>query len=190
MKTTQKPFYKQRISLLLGILLLLVLIANWEGGNTPIPGLTGPDTAQSAPNYYLTEVTTRQFTQEGLLDYEMRATRVAHLPPNEVTQIDNPLLTYFSDTGAWHAQAKKGLLALGGDQVSLENNVLLYENERELKIKTEFLMLRPSDQIAMTGAVVEISSPEGETTGVGMHVNLDDGYIKLLSKVRGTYTRL
>ena len=167
----------------------MTLVINWEGGKTPIPGLSGPESAAVAPNFYLTGVTTRQFADDGRLDYEMRADRVEHLPPNDVTQLSFPRLVYFSDSSRWHAQAHKGLLVLGGEQVSLETDVLMSEYERSLEIKTEFLILRPADQLAMTGAAVKIKSPEGQTSGVGMHAKLDDGYIKLLSQVKGSYAR-
>ncbi len=188
-----KQLYKQRISVLLGILLLLLYLASLESGRKPLPGLTSPESKEAFPIFYLDNVTARQFSSQGTLSYQLQAPRIEYRPrskqqPNfDVTNLSKPEFLYFDSPQPWRASAQKGVLALDGRVLVLENDVVLSSDGHNLQIKTDFLVLRPDVNIAMTRKKVEIFSKEGHTTAVGLRANLDVGLINLLSQVRGTY---
>ena len=64
-------FDKQRLNILLGILILLIFLASWEAVRSAFPGFIADDhittPAKQLPDLYLSGVTTHQYSKTGNL---------------------------------------------------------------------------------------------------------------------------
>lgn len=185
-----KKLAKQRFNLLIVIALLLLFIATWESGQTPIPGLSSDEEELEIPDSYIDGASSQHFDETGKLIYKLDAVRAEHLPDSDLTQLINPHLSYHKTAPPWYASAKRGSILPDGETINLSDNVVLHREEGATQLHTSYLTLQANAKIAETDRAVRLQSIDGETNAVGMQVFLETDRFKLHSDVVGRYEQI
>jgi lipopolysaccharide export system protein LptC len=183
---------KLRRFLILGVLAALVAAAGYWNIN-PETFLEKKVAAVDAGaiDYYAINAHSRQFLEDGKLQYDMTSDKVEHLQVSDVTLLTMPdLQMYRGAEYPWHVQSLKGEVSPGGTQVELIDSVRIArtdEKNRTTIITSSRMTVFPQKQYAETQQAVRIDGFGGVSTGVGMKAYLKENRMNLLSKVRGLY---
>ena len=172
------------------MLLTLALSAWWLLTDRRAPDTvaeTLPDALLGEPDLYLEGARIRQFTETGVLDYELRSRRLRHFQGNAITRVDAPeLVMHPGQPGQppWLGRADKGFInSIGAaglldaaepdtaapqdeERVFLNSNVVLeqrFEDGRFTRLRTEHLYLYPEREFVQTEHSVTIDTEVGRT---------------------------
>lgn len=140
-----------RLSVYLPIILmgLLALATYWLARNTPA---FSPPTPERAPthdaDYFLRNFSVKSFDVRGRLRSELQGIEGRHYPDSDTTEVDQPRVRAYSETGALIvATAKRGISNSDGSQVQLVGNAVVTRDaktpdgqpEPRMEIRGEFL---------------------------------------------------
>lgn len=184
---------------------------------------------QTFPYAVAEHAATRHFGSNGLVDYAFTATKLEHYrveskneedAAEEYTLIEQPHFTLYEHAEEtplteveepWHIQASKGKLVRTGDNITLWNNVRIWQlmpidtknaNNREQKtldrshsaldlatseLTTSFLAIDAIKKVAHTDEPVKITSHYGVINAVGMTADFRNRKIQLHKRVRATH---
>ena len=67
------------------------------------------------------------------------------------------------------------------------SHMFSFDNDTKNELRTDKLILFPEERTAETDKKVTITTPKGNTVGVGMHADLNKELFKLLSRVKGVH---
>lgn len=130
----------------------------------------------------------------GLRESVIEAPRLAQLPNNLGTRIEQPALDWYQPDGQtrkWRLQAEQGWVSADQQLVRLEGEVTMVRTadsgEPPMTITTRDVLVRPSERYAETAAPMRAVTPQGEFRAVGVRAWLDQERLELLSEVRGTH---
>lgn len=185
------------LSIILVAGLVALALALWDTDpSSLIPSAFDAQT-EHFPYAKLQDARTQHFDQSGQLSYEFFAREMLHYRKNaNLTQEDDfttmaqPELTLYTEGQPWRVLAKNGRITEFGAKLTLSGEVTIWQtqdNGDTTKLMTERLVLYPQSKRIDTEQAVEIRSPLGTMTAVGMEVNLETRNIKLLEQVRGRY---
>lgn len=177
------------------LLLLLILAA----GSAWLAWLQ-PDTqdaqrardGQALPDYYLTTVTLRNYTPDGVLQRVLKAERLEHIP-NVGTQLKQPRLTLENQVGSpWQVTATEGRLNADGSILHLPGEVLISRLatplNRPISLQTRDLRYRRAEGYIETDEAVTVTSERDRIEAVGLKAWLQTpGRLQFLSRVRAHY---
>jgi lipopolysaccharide export system protein LptC len=142
---------------------------------------------------YMLNITKLDFSENGTKAFLIKATEARHFRRSNRLELDQPKLVSYSPQNSdkpWHMNAEKGTILKGGKRATFNGNVYAWqnlENSKKNELRTEKLILFPDKHIAETDVKVTITTPRGETVGVGMWADLNNELFKLLSKVKGIH---
>ncbi|PCJ91093.1 MAG: LPS export ABC transporter periplasmic protein LptC [Porticoccaceae bacterium] len=142
---------------------------------------------------YMLNISKLDFGKDGSQAFFVEATEARHFRRSNRLELDQPKLVSYSSqnlTKPWHMTAETGTILKGGQRAIFKGSVYAWqnlENGKKNELRTEKLILFPNKHIAETDVKVTITTPRGETVGVGMWANLDNELFKLLSKVKGIH---
>jgi lipopolysaccharide export system protein LptC len=150
---TQRGFGRawDRITVYLPIILMgvLALATYWLARNTPVfapPVQQRPLTHDA--DYFLKNFSVKSFDTRGRLKSELRGTEAHHYPDTDTTEVEQPRVRAFSQSGATIvASAKRGISNSDGSQVQLigdavvtrDNKLPNGQPEPTMQIRGEFL---------------------------------------------------
>ena len=124
----------------------------------------------------------------------IEAPRLAQLPNNLGTRIEQPVLDWYQPDGQtreWRLEAEQGWVAADQQSVRLEGEVTMVRaadsGKPPMTITTRDVLVRPDEHYAETAAPTRVVTPDGEFRAVGVHAWLDQERLELLSEVRGVY---
>lgn len=130
----------------------------------------------------------------GLRESIIEAPRLAQLPNNLGTRIEQPVLDWYQPDGQtreWRLQAEQGWVAADQQSVRLEGEVKMVRTadsgKPPMAITTRDVWVRPDERYAETAAPTRAVTPHGEFRAVGVRAWLDQERLELLSEVRGVY---
>lgn len=130
----------------------------------------------------------------GLRESIIEAPRLAQLPNNLGTRIEQPVLDWYQPDGQtreWRLQAEQGWVAADQQSVRLEGEVKMVRTadsgKPPMTITTRDVWVRPEEHYAETAAPTRAVTPHGEFRAVGVRAWLDQERLELLSEVRGVY---
>ena len=130
----------------------------------------------------------------GLRESVIEAPRLAQLPNNLGTRIEQPVLDWYQPDGQtreWRLQAEQGWVAADQQSVRLEGEVKMVRTadsgKPPMTITTRDVLVRPDERYAETAAPTRAVTPRGEFRAVGVRAWLDQERLELLSEVRGTH---
>jgi lipopolysaccharide export system protein LptC len=130
----------------------------------------------------------------GLRESIIEAPRLAQLPNNLGTRIEQPVLDWYQPDGQtreWRLQAEQGWVAADQQSVRLEGEVKMVRTadsgKPPMTITTRDVLVRPDERYAETAAPTRAVTPHGEFRAVGVRAWLDQERLELLSEVRGVY---
>ncbi|UFH50173.1 LPS export ABC transporter periplasmic protein LptC [Pseudomonas sp. KNUC1026] len=146
---------------------------------------------ESVVDYYAINTHTKQFMDDGSLQYDLTADKVEHHQVSEISYVTLPEMQIYRGTPyPWHVRSERAEVNPDGTQVELIDNVKLNRTDQKSRttvINTSRATVYPRRQYAETDQDVRIDGANGVTTAKGMKAYLKDSKVDLLSNVRGQY---
>lgn len=182
---------RSRTRTLLAALLLAPLCWYWIAGTDTAQVEESTASVTSGVDYFLKDVSTREFNAKGELSNQLTADRVDHYPARQGAQLLNPMVT-FAPTSEKPSvlQSKTGFVFDDNDRIDLADQVVLTHNPNTAQasqLRTSELTFFRKDGIAKTDAAVELSQQNHVKTATGMITNFNTHTSELLSNVKGTF---
>ena len=126
----------------------------------------------------------------GKISWILDGERLEKFPNSERSEVNSPSMKILGgNDGYWIVTANNAL-----DPDSLFKSVYLYGNVQfikydglgsiEMDITTESAVIYPGEEKVETDKFGVIKTPDSKTSGVGIIANIDDGYVKILSKAK------
>lgn len=141
---------------------------------------------------YMRDTTTMKYSPQGFAAYRLEAESSLYFSREDRFEFTAPELTAVRDGGdrsPWHLTALTANTSKGGEQVILDGEVHAWQQVKSGRneMTTTRLTFNPQRNLAQTDAKVELRTPSGQTTGVGLKADFEAGIYQLLSQVRGTH---
>ena len=166
--------------------LLMYLLSYSETGSPPI--IVEQPTQNKRPDYYLVNTQSTHFDQQGLLDIAIDSEFVEHNPDNNSADVKEPLFMLYRDGAlSWTVSSQSGVIYKGGNQVDLQQRVVITSSDGATVLKTPQLIIFPNKKLAKTDKPVTLQNPNGFTRSIGLNADLQHKKIDLLNQVRGQY---
>lgn len=149
--------------------------------------------ANTSPDSFMENFTTRSFDAQGKLQYEFQAALMQHFPHDKHREFTAPQFTaYRPHNQRWILSAEQGRSSHHIKQILLQGRVVMRrysasDGPAELEIHTHDLTVIPDDSYAETSQPVVFMRTEGTIHAVGLQADFRAGKITLLSQVRGRY---
>lgn len=185
------------LSIILVAGLVALALALWDTDPSSLIPKAFDTQTEHFPYAKLQDARTQHFDQSGQLSYEFFSREMLHYRKNanltqedDFTTMTQPELTLYTEGQPWRVLAKNGRITEFGAKLTLSGEVTIWQtqdNGDTTKLITERLVLYPQSKRIDTEQAVEIRSPLGTMTAIGMEVNLETRNIKLLEQVRGHY---
>ena len=167
---------------------LLVFILN-DFSNTSLPLLEQRTEADTSPDFFLIDTTTRQYDEQGLLSHTMQSDSVYHRPEDNTALIRQPFFTLYEQGQAtWTIKANSGIVHSDGNRIDLEQRVVIASHDEKNTMKTPAMTVLTDDQLALTDKPVTLLGANGFTRSIGLKADLKNQEVHLLKQVRGQYS--
>lgn len=177
----------KRVHATLALITVIICMRIWERSDEGALNVNDVAKEEIADNYS-TDITARQFDDEGELQYHLHADRAAHYLYTDTALIERPVLLSYAEDGAiWRANSAHGKVRPGGDIVDLWDNVVISRSGDSARITTDEITFDTLKDEADTTAAVTITTPSSQFQGNGMHADINTETVNLLQDVRGTY---
>lgn len=177
----------------LGLLILVSVAA----ASVWLQRSTGPEAqykvdADKSPDYYLEEFIAKTMDAEGRLSQQLEAKSMAHFEGENAAELVAPYYTrYRPDGHIWTIKSETATAYHDQDLLLLQGGVAIRRQplaeDGPVDINTRDLKVYQAIEVAETSEAVEIRDARGVTWGEGMKADMKEGYVQLLSKVRGEY---
>jgi lipopolysaccharide export system protein LptC len=134
-----------------------------------------------------------EMNEQGVPWYKLYADRMDHYSDDNSTEMDKPVLTYYSPKKPpWVIRSETGLLTDGNEQLFLNGKVFISRDRapgvRLVKLNTTNVRVRPKENYAETDEWAELIMPPDKVSGTGAKLYFADQiHLELLSNVRGEY---
>ncbi len=159
---------------------------------------------KSPPDFYIKTISAHTFNDNGKLNHTLTAKNSFHYKRAAKTELQKPSMLIVRDDGSlWYSEANQGEAIKNGKTILLNGNVKLQQftnsdhynthqtqsqnNLPTTEITTSQLTLTPKSKVASTKKAVTIRTPDNKVESVGLHANLTQQQIELLSRVRGEH---
>jgi lipopolysaccharide export system protein LptC len=185
------PRYLVRGGLVLLSIAIALAVGYWNiRPTTFVPPVQLADPLQ--PDFFMINGRITMLGQDGTPIYHLVSERATHLVGDDSTRLEQPNLTYFREGEAepWTVTAVYGRVTEGGDQVMLQEDVVLQQRlpgQLPRRLTTSAMTIFPPKDYAETDQHVRIEAARHVTTATGMQVYFNDGRLILLSNVRGQH---
>jgi lipopolysaccharide export system protein LptC len=187
-----------RLTIYLPVILmgLLALGTYWLARNTPtfsVPGLQR--TATHEPDYFLRNFSVKSFDAAGRLKTEIHGAEARHFPDTDTTEIDNPRIRSYNQTGALTvATAKRALSNGDGTEVQLMGDAVVTRTtfdaagkpQEPMEIRGEFLHAFMESEQVRSNKPVKLIRGKDVFEGDSMEYDNLDRVLQLTGRVRGT----
>ncbi|MFE8072109.1 LPS export ABC transporter periplasmic protein LptC [Marinobacteraceae bacterium S3BR75-40.1] len=176
----------------IALLTAVLLVMLWRSDESP----TTPDDAAlrgpREPDAFIIKGTYRSYDDKGRLSSRFFSERAEQFDDSDAALMIKPGGAIFeAKTGyPWIASGDKGRYDMDGEKLTLEGDVELVREHKELRssrLLTERLTLDNHKRIVHTDAPVRIEDFRGVTTAVGMRAWIDKHVLELKENVEGTY---
>ncbi len=180
-------------TLLLVLLTLLAAAALWYWReDSPLLTTSAEPEDANSPDAFVVAGRYRTFDANGQLASVLTSARAVHYPRDNTGHLDAPRVDLILEGGRpWQINAQKGVLSLDTDVVQLRDNVriqtLATDDQPPLTLTTEALTMNNRTGFITTDQPVNIESPQGQTTAVGLDAYVNEKRMVLKSQVRSTY---
>jgi lipopolysaccharide export system protein LptC len=201
MKSLIQRFYRFHQQLpapwLLAVLLLIGYLA-FSLRSADAPVVISADSS-SYPQFYIKNVETREFDENGQLSFALKSPLVTHYQVNsdaaseaDYTLFNLPSVLFQREAGdaPWETTAALGRSEDDNAQLLLSGNVMIKqfsETQGLLTITTDELRIRTREQFAHTDKAVKMTSPKGQMEAIGMDADLANSQLQLRSQVKAFY---
>jgi lipopolysaccharide export system protein LptC len=177
-------------ALLIVLLVMAVASAWWWSRDIDEPDARF--TSGEVPDYSMADFQLTELNPAGRPSHTLAAETLYHYPERAESILAAPVLHFFeADRPAWEISARHGTVSDIERSVRLEGEVHVRYSAadpgRDFEIRTEELYVWPDDRRAETEAAVRIIQQSGITDSIGMQADLEQRWMRLLSRVRGHY---
>ena len=184
-------FSRSKTRITLAILLLVPVFLYWiVNSDTSVNDAPKPVIVNGV-DYFMKEVSTKEFTTQGELLRTLSADTLHHFPQEKVAKLEQPRINLFSkNTLSLQVESQSGISFDDADQLDLVEQVIVTHNPLSTdasELKTSTLSLHQAQGIAKTSAPVVITKQAHITTATGMIINYKTNTSELLSDVKGTF---
>ena len=174
---------------LAGLILLTFLLVYSETGSPPT--LSPDQQVDNNPDYYLRNVNSRQFDEQGALDFTVVTQSIEHNPKDNSAKLKEPFFSLYRDGKLeWTITSQSGTVYEAGEKVDLQQRVIIASSDQQTTLKTPQLVIFPDKKLVKTNKPVTLLNPNGFTRAVGLRADLHTKTIELLDQVRGQYERI
>jgi len=186
---------KSTIIFPLVLLIMLALLTFWinQTVQKPAPKLDG--SSRHDADYIVSNFVTTQTDIVGNLRYKLAAVEMKHYPDDDSTLLQQPRYTQFA-VGKPYTQVEgmRGEMSNDGELVEIFDNVKVtreaFEEKGEMTLETNYLNVRPNDEIVQTpNDVIIRQAPKTVIYATGMLYEKKQRTVTLLNKVRAHYEK-
>ena len=155
----------------------------------------------------------QHYDKDGRVNYSFYAKEVVHLSHSDnqstqhngsYTRLSEPVIAFYQPTENWQVTAATGRVDEANQDIFLSGNVELQriadgqrlasdasqsENagERNARMTTETLLIKPQSKLAQTDSPVTITDGSSSLSAVGMTLDIEQQKLKLHAQVRGIH---
>lgn len=177
---------------LLGFIAMVTFWINYSV-QPELPKIDG--SSRHDPDYIMSNFETIQTDINGDLRYKLEAAEMRHYPDDDTTELVQPDYMQFAVNKPYtRAVGKRGFVSSNGEEVELVDDVVVtrqaFEEKGEMTVETDFLKIRPNDEIVTTDRPVVIKqAPKTVIYATGMVYEKKNKTITLLNRVRAHYEK-
>lgn len=181
---------RQWISLAVAVVALVAYLALWQEGAPPelndwIENEAGKEQADA----HIDTLTTRQFGEDGTLQYQIFSPKAIHYPKSDTTHLDAPVFDYVDEKSRWRSTAQEGVMYNATNSVLLSREVVLQQVTKLARLTTDSILVAIDQKLAITNAPVTLESHGGTMKGIGLVADFNKQTLKLVSHVEGVYEK-
>ena len=180
----------QWLSAIVGGIAVLGYLTLWEEGTPQVLEQWIQDQADSEqPDAHIETLTTRQFGDNGALQFQIVSPKAKHYPKSDTTHFETPVIDYVDDKSRWRSTSLEGLMSNSTNSVILTTDVVLQQISKQARLTTNSLWVFVDKKTAFTPEPVTIDANGGTMQGIGLVADFDQQTLKLTSNVHGIYEK-
>lgn len=186
----------------IGLLLLLIVIVAIYNYFTDASKNKDIDLDVEAPtiDYYANNISMTQYQQDGNIEYRMTAEKLEHNERTDIAYLTQPTAHIYKNAdNPWFIRSNTGEIGPKGDTVELFDDIKGTQVDSKGKTNTFEIgktkndtdpirygevMIYPDKKYAESKDYAIVTSPDGQTSGVGIKAYFDTNQIQFLSKVQ------
>jgi lipopolysaccharide export system protein LptC len=156
----------------IGLILMLLVVGagSWWLTNSGQPDDPEVVAQGRRPDYVVDGIRGVTMDDRGMPSRRIDAARLRHYPDDGSSELDMPVLEVVGDGGPpWRARSETAWINAAGDEVLLQENVVLSRPATDLaapiELRTSELLVMPKVDYAETGRFVEIEQGQDWLTG-------------------------
>lgn len=177
------------------LLSLMALLTFWISHTVQPTTAKVDGSSRHDPDYIVNNFVTTQTDINGDLRYKLAAVEMKHYPDDDSTNLQRPRYTQFAlDKPYTQVQGLRGYVSSNGEVVEVMDNVRVvrqaFEDKGEMTVDTDYLKIRPNDDIVETPSPVVIKqAPKTVIYATGMYYDKRNQTVTLLQKVKAHYEK-
>ncbi|TDO99887.1 LPS export ABC transporter periplasmic protein LptC [Marinomonas balearica] len=166
------------------------VIAFFWYGASPTTTLVSKDELSNTPDYFLENVTSKEFTADGQLEQIIRTSKLSHYNINKQTTAVAPKIETTTDGIVWHAEADFGQLNDTNKDVLLTSNASVVRKDNNInsnKLNADVIHYNGIDKSLISEGNAKLTTPQGITLAdtIRSYINLETAQLK--GNVSGHY---
>jgi lipopolysaccharide export system protein LptC len=177
--------------IILAAIILIPVLLYWGISSSPNESLSQGNKVEKEIDYFLTNVTAKEWGSDGKLLRKTDTIRLEHHPNEKASHLEKPInVNYRSDDSQLRITSDTGIALDDNSQTELIDNVVVIDNfdsENSTIMNTSYLTIYPQRNFADTNEHATIVSPNSQLEGVGMDVDFNTRILNLHSRVKGIH---
>lgn len=175
----------------LAVLMSLVALTFWLNQFVQTPGARADGNQRHDPDLIVENFTAQALGPTGEVQYTVKASKMSHFPDDDSSLLEIVVFTAIHpNLPPIIAQAPRGRLIAGADEVIMEGGVLVSsektETQQPLRLSTPALNIFPDKNLARSTEGVRLDSPTGHLTASTMELNSFTRSVRL-ERARGIF---
>ncbi len=153
---------------------------------------TQVQSVEARPDYVISNLSSRNYNAEGLLDSSVTAVHMEHFDTSNMTFFTQPVYLVYPNKGTtqWRLSAETGHLNKNTSKVILKDNVVIdaiSPSDPIQSLSTSKLELDLDTMIMTSDEAISIKGDNFSIQGKGLYADLNTQQVELLSQVEGKY---
>ncbi|WP_392536820.1 LPS export ABC transporter periplasmic protein LptC [Legionella sp. 227] len=173
--------------------LILLACSGWYYGSRSTTMIRlDRDTLANSVDTTISNVTVRQFNQQGMLANILTAPLMQHIQNGNIYLFQTPhIIVSQEEQAPWDISSKKAKSFEGCKRITFTGNVIVRQqkgnNSQESTLRTEEVTYFPKEKKASSDVLVTYEQPGNIIQSTGMNAYLDEKRVELLHQARGSY---
>ncbi|ETX11788.1 hypothetical protein MUS1_07535 [Marinomonas ushuaiensis DSM 15871] len=171
------------------VILALVIFTFWYGV-APTQNLVRTESLSTAPDYFITKVTVKEFDNNGFLIETINADQTLHYISQSKTLLEKPDVKRLSKSGSWSAKADKGVIEDGSNDILLTENASAkktYLTSEDIYLNADSVHYLDKDQSLTSRDNAILFSTQGKTSADTITTFINSEEVIMTGSVRGKY---